>query len=508
MRQFEPGGPDPLEDGDDARQPGWTLRASTIPDAAASHVAPPWLPELRGIVGEEHVLHRTADLWAYCRDRSPYAIFNVRNSRVPATLPSAIACPADAAELAAIVRLSRSRRIALIPFGAGSGVMGGALPIAKELVIDLKRLNALVALDEKDGTATVQAGMNGGQFEAALNARGYTSGHLPQSLHMSTVGGWAACRSAGQSSTRYGKFEDMVIGLEVVLPDGELLEIRPAPGRAVGPGLLDLFLGSEGVFGIITRVTVRIWRLPEARHGAVLAFPSLESGLETLRMAMQAELRPAVARLYDQKESEQRTSGTPPFDSHPFLAILEFCGPARLAAVERDLVLDLARSAGALQSDERPYLEWLKQRYLSYSTPWYARDYFNDTIEVSGRWSVLPRMHTAMHDAVMSIAPDAHFGVHWSHFYPEGACQYMTLRLPPMPDEQAVEKMHRMWDAILKECHRQGGSMSHHHGVGLFRAQWMRAEHGAGFDLLAALKRQLDPDNLLLPGKLGLDGKP
>ena len=174
-----------------------------------------------------------------------------------------------------------------------------------------------------------------------------------QSLHMSTVGGWAACRSAGQSSTRYGKFEDMVLGLEVVLPDGELLRIRPAPGRAVGPGVQDLFIGSEGAFGIITEVTLRLWRLPEARHGVVLAFRELEAGLETLRRVMQSELRPAVARLYDQEESGQRTSGTAPFDSHPFLGILEFCGPARLAAVERDLTLEIARSRGAVQADER-----------------------------------------------------------------------------------------------------------------------------------------------------------
>jgi alkyldihydroxyacetonephosphate synthase len=350
--------------------------------------------------------------------------------------------------------------------------------------------------------------MNGGQFEAALNARGYTCHHLPQSLHMSTVGGWAACRSAGQSSTRYGKIEDMILGMEVVLPDGTLFNVRPAARRAVGPGVQDLFVGAEGVFGIITELTLRVWRLPEARHGAVVAFPSVEAGLQAIREVMQLELRPAVARLYDDEESRQRTGSEGAFAERPVLAILEFCGPARLAALERDLSLDICAAAGGIQTDDGPYRNWLQHRYTSYSTPWQARDYFNDTIEITGRWSALAAMDQSMRAVVRALAPEAHFSMHWSHFYADGACQYMTLRLPPMPDEQALRIMGQAWDAVMHECHRLGGSMSHHHGVGLFRAPWMRAEHGAAFDVLRALKQHLDPGSLFLPGKLGLSPVP
>jgi alkyldihydroxyacetonephosphate synthase len=481
---------------------------TTIAEAARDRPSPAWLPELCAIVGRQHVLLETAERWSYCRDRSPYALFNVRNSRVPATLPTAVACPGTVAELVDVVRLSRRDGVPVIPFGAGSGVLGGALPIAHELVIDLKRLNNLLELNEIDGTATVQAGMNGGQFEAALNARGFTSGHLPQSLYMSTVGGWAACRSAGQSSTRYGKIEDMVLGLEAVLPDGQRLRVRPAARRSVGPSLQDLLVGSEGVFGVITELTLRVWRLPEARHPLVLGFPSLEAGLDALRKVMQSELRPAIARLYDHEESQQRTRGQGPFASHPFLAMLEFCGSARLAGMERDLALEICHAAGAIRADETPYHEWQKNRYTSYSTPWHARDYFNDTIEVTGSWSALPGMYESMRAAVRAVAPEAHFGTHWSHFYPDGACQYMTLRLPPMPDERAFSTMRQLWDTVVRECHRLGGSMSHHHGVGLFRGPWMHAEHGAGLELMQALKDHLDPEALFLPGKLGLRAVP
>jgi alkyldihydroxyacetonephosphate synthase len=509
MKQHEPTAAAPDERCNALEPPGYPVQSSTIAACQRQATAPAWLAALRTIVGDANVLLDTASLWAYCRDRSPYAIFHVRNSRVPATLPTAVACPGSVGELADVVRLSRQQGIPVLPFGAGSGVVGGALPVARELVIDLKRLNRLVDLNEVDGTATVQAGMNGGQFEAALNARGYTCQHLPQSLHMSTVGGWAACRSAGQSSTRYGKIEDMVLGLEVVLPDGTLFKVRPAARRAVGPGVQELFIGSEGVFGIISELTLRVWRLPEARHGVVIAFSGLEAGLAAFREIMQSELRPAVARLYDAEESHQRTGGDAPFRERPILAILEFCGPARLAALERDLALAICAAAGGLQTDDNLYRNWLQHRYTSYSTPWHARDYFNDTIEITARWSALPGMIQSMREAVRRVAPDAYFSMHWSHFYTDGACQYMTLRLPPMPDEPALRTMRALWDAVTHECHRLGGSMSHHHGVGLFRAPWMKAEHGAaGFDLLRALKHHLDPQSLFLPGKLGLSPVP
>jgi alkyldihydroxyacetonephosphate synthase len=264
-------------------------RAEPLPPAAAA--------ALRAIVGPANLLESVADRFAYARDRLPWGLFQLRAGSLPATLPAAIVSPASREELIDIVEAAGRFAVKLIPFGAGSGVLGGTLPLNCEVMVDLKRMNAILDIDEVDCTVRVQAGMNGGQFEAALAARGYTANHLPQSIHMSTVGGWAACRGAGQASSRYGKIEDMVIGLQAVLPDARVLEVRPAARRAVGPSIKDLMIGSEGVFGFITELTLRIQRLPEYQAGAVYAFPNLQKGLDAMREIVQREGRPSVMRL-------------------------------------------------------------------------------------------------------------------------------------------------------------------------------------------------------------------
>lgn len=463
---------------------------------------------LREIVGAEHVLDSVADRYAYARDRLPYGLFRLREGLLPGTLPAAIVIPADEDELAAIVTLANAQRLRLIPFGAGSGVLGGAIALCSEVIVDLKRLNRLVALNEIDGTATVQAGMNGGHFEEQLAARGYTANHLPQSLFMSTVGGWAACRGAGQVSSRYGKIEDIVVGLKAVLPDGRRLTVRPVARRSVGPSIKDLMVGSEGVLGFITELTLRVSRLPEVCKGVTLAFPSLQEAMETMRAIAQAEGRPSVMRLYDAEESRQRTEGLAVFEHKPILAILQFAGPAVLAKAEETLAMQIAATHGASVADDAPYHHWQAARYQSYSIKWQTAGYYMDTIEVTGSWSALPEMYRRMREAVLALHPQAYFGAHWSHVYPEGACQYMTLRLPPLPEAQALVLHRRAWDEVQRLCLALGGSIAHHHGVGVFRNEWLREELNTGLDLLQILKDGIDPHNLLNPGKVGLRAPP
>lgn len=461
---------------------------------------------LVALVGAEHLHDGAATRWAYARDRLPYGTFRLREGEPPGRLPAAVVMPADEDELVALVQLARRLQRPLIPFGAGSGVLGGTVPLSgRELVVDLKRMNRLLQVDRVNGTATAQAGLNGAQFEAALQAQGFTAGHYPQSIAMSTVGGWAACRGAGQASSRYGKIEDMVLGLKAVLPDGRHVQVRPVARRSVGPSLKDLWVGSEGTLGFITELTLRIWRRPEFEQGHVLALPSVGAGLELLREVMQAELRPQVARLYDEAESRARTAGVAGFDAgRPILCILKFAGLPRLARLEAELALEIATRHGALPADLQPYTHWESTRYQSYSTAWQTDGHHMDTIEVTAPWSALPALHRACREAVLGLAEGVHFGAHWSHVYPEGACQYMTLRLPPMAAERALALHHQAWDRVQRLTLDHGGSIAHHHGAGWFRGPWMEAELAGGLPVLQALKDALDPQNLFNPGKLGL----
>jgi len=465
----------------------------------ASHLA-----NLASIVGDAHVHSRWPDRYAYARDRLPFATFAVRTGHLPGTMPSAVICPGSHDEVARVVRWAGDASVALVPWGAGSGVLGGAIPLGGEAILDLKRLNRVVAIDAVDCLASVGAGMNGGQFEAALAERGYTCGHLPQSIHMSTVGGWAACRGAGQVSSRYGKAEDIVRGIKVVLPDGRTLEVRPLARRATGPDLLQLFIGSEGTLGVITEVTLRIWKRPEREHGVVIAMPGVAAGFAGLREIMQHELRPAVTRLYDDTETRARTEGSAAFASREAMLMLVFSGPERLARLEEELALEILARHGGVVADDAPYHEWVEHRYVSYSPKWQATNHYMDTIEVTGSWSALPAMHERTREMVRAIHPQLHFGTHWSHVYPEGACQYMTFRLPPLPEAEAMALHARVWETIESITLDCGGSISHHHGIGAFRNRWMRGELGAGLDVLQSIKDALDPGNIMNPGKLGL----
>ncbi|MFG1464713.1 FAD-binding oxidoreductase [Xanthobacter sp. DSM 24535] len=479
---------------------GPAIAANQDADQADSALA----AEFAAIVGADNTLTELEARSAYAHDRLPFANFRARSGKLAGVMPRLVVRPRSAAEVAQVVRFAHDRSIQLIPFGNGSGVLGGAIPLGREVMVDLRLLDKIVSIDPVNAMVTVEAGMNGAVFEAALNAEGFTTGHLPQSIEISTVGGWAACRGGGQASSRYGKIEDMVVGLKAVLPDGTPLEIRPVARRSVGPSLRDLLVGSEGAFGIITELTLRLWKLPEVERGVVLAFPSLEAAWESARGIMQAELRPTIARIYDAAESAERTADIALFKTKPILAILVFSGAEPVVSAEQDAALAIARAHGAEIGPDGPFHHWKENRYVAYSQKWQAAGYYNDTVEVTGNWSAIPGMYAAMVAAVREIYPDIHFGAHWSHIYPEGACQYMTIRLPPMEEAKALPLHARLWEALQTLALDHGGSIAHHHGVGVFRNPWIARELGTGLGVLQAIKDALDPGNLMNPGKLGL----
>ncbi|GMG82136.1 FAD-binding oxidoreductase [Paralimibaculum aggregatum] len=459
--------------------------------------------EFAGLIGAEHVLTEEEARAGYAHDRLPYANFRAREGARVGTLPALVVRPATAEQVAAIVRLAAERDAPVIPYGSGSGVLGGTIPLGNELMLDMQRMDRITAIDTENNLVTVQAGMNGGAFEAALNEKGYTAGHLPQSLTISTTGGWAACRGGGQESSRFGKIENIVVGLKAVLPDGRVMEVRPLPKRATGPSVLDLIVGNEGTLAIITELTLRIWKLPEAEERLVFAMPARAAALELAKRIMQAGLHPRIVRLYDEKETAGRTKGIAAFGTRPVMANIVMCGEPSIAAAEAELVRRLAAEADAVETETRPFDEWRENRYHSITKQWLDKGYYNDTVEVTVNWSQAAALYDTIAAQVAGLHPEAHFSAHWSHVYPEGVCQYMTFRLPPMAQSEALPIHARMWEIAEGETLAHGGSIAHHHGSGLFRGPWMDGEHGVGMDLLRRIKAAIDPQNLFNPGKLG-----
>ena len=266
-------------------------------------VTPELIRELRSIVGDDSVSTVDSDRAVYGRDMWPRYLIGVRYGEPPKHRPHVVVWPRNTREVASVVKAARSARVPIVPYGGGSGVCGGAVPIYGGITVDLKRLDRVVSVSREELLCDVEAGINGERFERELGRRGYTLGHFPSSIYCSTVGGWLACRAAGQMSTKYGKIEDRVVGLTIVTGRGEIVDTDEFARASRGPNWTQLLLGSEGTLGIITAARLRVSPSPQIRVFRGFEFDDVEAGMEAIRKVMQRGLRPAVVRLYDEVDT-------------------------------------------------------------------------------------------------------------------------------------------------------------------------------------------------------------
>jgi alkyldihydroxyacetonephosphate synthase len=325
-----------------------------------------------------------------------------------------------------------------------------------------------------------------------------TIGHYPQSFDIATVGGWVACRGAGQYSTRYGKIEQMVTGLEVVLADGTVLQTGHGPAAAMGPDLTQLFLGSEGTLGIITRVWLRAHPVPTHERRAAYTFPDFESGIEACRLILRRGATPAVLRLYDGVETERSHAGD---GTQCVLLVLD---EGDIGLVEATLGVVEDECAAAKPAPDDLVENWLTHRNDTNALQELTRKGFVvDTMEIAAPWSRLATIFDEARTALMSVPHARAASCHLSHSYLDGACLYFTFAATPPPSE--IESTYvAMWDAGQRAVLAAGGNLSHHHGIGLNRARFMAESMGTSFEVLQSMKNALDPGGILNPGKLGL----
>jgi len=568
--------------------------------------------DLQKIVGARRVSIEQNDLETYARDVWPRLLIGIADGKAPEHRPSAVVWPENTREVAAIVRLARSLEIPVVPYGGGSGVCGGVIPLCGGITVDLKRMNDVVGVSREDMICDVEAGVIGERFERELNHRGYTFGNFPSSIYCSTVGGWLATRAAGQMSTKYGKVEDRVAGLTVVTGRGEVVKTDGLARATRGPNWTQLFVGSEGTLGLITSARLRVSIVPELRVLRGFAVENVAHGVEAIRRVMQRGLRPAVVRLYDEfdtfihgfgdAEKEENLShdqyapvaeagqGALPSlrapnpeeesDEEGGGAITRMMGllaarPLRLGAeelrsrlegggrgfsrlfsprqlrrtlrqeamatalsyprllnslaggvvdrfsrrgclliiglegahirteVEARLTMRELERAGAKDLGSEEGQRWLKHRYsISYKLPRIFRDgAFADTMEVACTWERLIDLYEAVRDA---ISRHAFVMAHFSHAYSEGCSIYFTFA-GHGEDRRSAERIYdAVWRDGLAATTRVGGTVSHHHGVGLLKAAYMNTEHREAMTIFRALKRSMDPDGIMNPGKLGL----
>ncbi len=435
------------------------------------------------------------------RDWWPLSILWATAGTAP-TRPAVVVRPADAAEVAAVLALCNEAGVPVTPVAGRSGVCGASLPVFGGVSLDLCGLTGVHSVDDTSMVAEVGVGTFGGDLEDELrSSHGVTLGHWPQSIELSTVGGWLACRSAGQYSTRYGKIEDMVVGLDVALADGRVLHTGGWPRAAVGPDLTQLFVGSEGTMGVITRAQLRVHPVPAEERRLAFGFRSFAEGLEACRRVLRRGATPAVLRLYDEVESA-RTFGA---EDTCVLIILDEGDPLLVEATTR-LV---AEECGAAQAVDPSFVDrWLEHRNdVSALAALARRHIVVDTVEIAARWSALLPIYEDVMARLRSMDGTLAASAHQSHAYGDGACLYFTFagQGPEPGDLEWAETYYAAaWRAVMEATTARGGAISHHHGVGLNRGRFLAPALGAAFATLVDLKAALDPNGILNPGKLGL----
>jgi alkyldihydroxyacetonephosphate synthase len=439
------------------------------------------------------------------RDWWPLAMIWARDDRVAARA-SVVVRPGTAEQIAEILRVCNDARVPVTAAAGRSGVCGASVPAFGGVLLDLTGLAGIREVDQTSMLVDVLPGTFGDVFEDQLRAEhGVTSGHWPQSIALSTVGGWLACRGAGQLSTRYGKIEDIVTGLDVVLADGSSVTTGGAPRAAVGPDLTQLFVGSEGTLGIIVGARLRVHPSPAAEGRAAYAFASppgrgsvgFVDALDTMRRIVQRGATPAVLRLYDAIEAD-RTYHTG--DANLLLVLDE--GDAHIVDATMRVVAEECATAEPI--DVALVEQWMEHRNdVSALEALIQRGFVVDTMEISAPWGVLSTIYERTTEAMRAVEHTLVASAHQSHSYTDGGCLYFTFAGRP-PEDQREAYYRAIWDAGQRSVLANGGALSHHHGIGINRARFVPDALGASFHVLTAVKQALDPNGILNPGKLGL----
>ena len=479
------------------------------------------LAELRGLVGEEHVLTDHETRLHRTRGKSTPDLLTLRGGD-GSDSPDAVVRPHTHDEVAALIAWAVERHVALVPFGGGTSVVGGLVArregFAGVVSLDLIRFDRLLDVDIDSMTVTLEPGLRGPQAETLLAEHGLTLGHFPQSFEYASIGGFAVTRSSGQSSAGYGRFDSLVVGLRVATPRGELV-LGSSPANAAGPDLREVVMGSEGTFGVVTAVTVRVRRVPSQKVYQTWRFDSFEAGIAAMRTLAQAGVQPTVLRLSDEAEtsinlatpneigvpstgSGQRSTSSTADEGGGCLMVTGYEGAPDTVSARRTACSALLDSVDGRSLGEDD--GWAEGRFHG---P-YLRDSLLDvgvlveTLETVTFWSRLPQVYAAVKAALTSSLGEATLVLcHVSHVYETGASLYFTVATKQSEDPVAqwLAAKAAASDAMIDH----GASITHHHAVGQDHKPWLAREIGpVGVGMLRALKAELDPTGVLNPGVL------
>jgi alkyldihydroxyacetonephosphate synthase len=467
------------------------------------------LADLAAAVGRDDVRIDDATRRLRTRGKSTPDLLRARSGDL-ADAPDAVVRPDGHDQVAAVLEVAERHRLAVVPFGGGTSVTGGLVArrdgFAGVVSLDLVRMKRLLAVDHVSMTATLEPGLRGPEAEALLAEEGLTIGHYPQSWEHASIGGFAATRSSGQSSAGYGRFDALVVGLVVATPRGRL-ELGTAPASAAGPDLRQLFLGSEGAFGVITAVSLRVRRQPVVKVYEGWRWPGFAEGTAAMRTLAQAGLLPTVLRLSDETESAVNLADPEAIGGDGAagcLMITGFEGDPETVEARRTAVGAVLAGLGGDPAGTGPGERWAHGRF---GAP-YLRDALLDvgvlveTLETATFWSGVERVYADVRAALTAALGDPVLVLcHVSHVYETGCSLYFTVAAPEADDP--LDQWRRAKVAASDAIRAAGATITHHHAVGTDHRPWFEQEVGPlGIAALRAVKAELDPAGILNPGIL------
>lgn len=465
--------------------------------------------ELAWAVGDEHVQTNDADRLGHSIDY--YWVPECWHDRgEKPTPPDFVVHPGSAREVAEVLKIANTHKIPVIPWGGGSGSQGGALPIYGGIVLDMKRMNKVLEIDPVSMTVTAEVGINTQHLEWQVEKAGYSTMHFPASIACATLGGFIAHRGTGVLSTKYGKIEDMIMSLEVVTPTGEIINTLPVPRHASGPALTELYLGSEGTLGVVTKAVMKIHPVPESRKFHAFLFKTMHDAMTAGARIMTSRLRPCVIRLYDEPETAKLIKRVLGIDRKGAYLVFGFDGPEKIVDLELEEACKICRAQEHEDLGTEAGQTWWDHRYKFFYPPYmfHVPQAFG-TLDTVATFANIEKVYWAMKNVVQDNFPQATFIGHFSHWYDWGCMLYARFIIdePPQDPNEAVALYNRIWDMAIRAAIREGGVINEHHGVGLKLGRIMRDLYGPAFKVLEDIKRTLDPNNIMNPGKMGFPGK-
>ena len=488
---------------------------------------------LEAIVGSDNIKDGSLDRVVHAYGKGLRDLVRIRRGDM-GRLPDIVVYPCTEEEIARIVRTALSTNAVVIPFGGGTNISGSLEAPRSEvrpvISVDMSRMSRILEIDEVSRMARIQAGAFGPDVERNLNAKGWTLGHFPDSFNHSTLGGWIATRSSGMQSDKYGDIADLTRAVRVVTPAG-LLATRPVPSSSTGPSVREMILGSEGRLGIITEATVHVHRIPQKRQIYGYLFPDWNRGLQAMTAIAESDAYPSVTRVSDANETRfyfatkkhegaaaRAKSGFSKFYLERFkgfdvqqmcLSFIGYEGTAEHVTVQKRMVDDIVRRHGGLCAGTGPGELYDRKKF---DTP-YLRDFLldrgalADVSETSAPWSRLGHLYDGVMQRALRALEQIHVKgylmCHLAHSYHAGACLYFTFAFRPSDEARSLEQYDIVKRAIQQGFIDFGGTLSHHHAVGVEHAPWLAQDISAtGVELIRSLLDGVDPRHNFNPGKI------